>query len=364
MKKHLIGMMALSSSLFMSAYLVANTNLIQAQTNQKENNILELASVEVTDEATTVKHIVNTLVQEETILENIQKVESQHFGYQAYQLGHLTLETDLQFNQMGQQEGNIVLYKKSCSQVSNDLQLTLDLKEPIDEVINDTKYIFPVSVNLVDRTAPVIQLKDDSISLNYNASFDAEKYVKSAIDAVDGKVKVSIDNPVKTKKAGKYTVTYSATDKSGNTTQATLKVKVKEKPTYLNGTASANTSGNVMTMFNLINEIRASYGLKPYTLDINALGAAAQLRAYESMAYLNQVPLHYRPDGSSYKTALTQMGTSANNAVEILTYAGSTPRAGLNWWLNSPVHRKFILSSNHTKIGIGFSNGMWCGIVK
>ena len=84
-----------------------------------------------------------------------------------------------------------------------------------------------------DTEAPVISGADD-VSLAHGATFDPKAGV-TAHDNVDGDVTASIkvEGSVDTSKAGSYTLTYTVTDKAGNTASKTRKVTVKDatKPT-------------------------------------------------------------------------------------------------------------------------------------
>jgi len=93
---------------------------------------------------------------------------------------------------------------------------------------NDLVVIDPISEKEKDSVPPVITLKGSSTVTVYkgNAYTDAGATAK---DAVDGNVTVSADtSKVNVNKVGEYTVTYTATDKTGNKATATRKVIVKE----------------------------------------------------------------------------------------------------------------------------------------
>lgn len=85
-----------------------------------------------------------------------------------------------------------------------------------------------LNVKVEDLSGPTITLSKSSVSFETGKKFDAKSYLKSAIDNKDGNItsKVKISGSVNNKKVGKYTITYSVTDKAGNTTKKTLKVEV------------------------------------------------------------------------------------------------------------------------------------------
>ena len=85
-------------------------------------------------------------------------------------------------------------------------------------------------VAAADKTAPVFTGVDD-VTVEFGASFDPLAGV-SAKDDVDGDVTsaIKVEGDVDTSKAGSYTLTYTVSDKAGNTASATRVVTVKEKP--------------------------------------------------------------------------------------------------------------------------------------
>lgn len=84
------------------------------------------------------------------------------------------------------------------------------------------------TVNIVDTTAPVITLNGgDSVALEYGSDWQD---LPTAVDAVDGVVAVSVDGTFDPVTAGSYTITYTATDSSGNSATATRDITVGEQP--------------------------------------------------------------------------------------------------------------------------------------
>lgn len=86
-------------------------------------------------------------------------------------------------------------------------------------------------IKVVDTTKPVLTIEGKTqITKQVGDNFKTPNY--KAIDNVDGNItkKVKVTSNVNTKKAGKYTVKYSVVDSSGNKTEKTINVTVKEKP--------------------------------------------------------------------------------------------------------------------------------------
>ena len=111
-----------------------------------------------------------------------------------------------------------------------------------------------------DSKKPVIELKNESITITAGDKLELQDNIKSVKDPVDGDLKYSdktiekdgyyIDKgKLDTKKAGTYEVKVIAVDVNGNKTEKTFKVTVKKKetakkPSTSNSTGNSNTSNN------------------------------------------------------------------------------------------------------------------------
>lgn len=108
-------------------------------------------------------------------------------------------------------------------------------------------------------------------------------------------------------------------------------------------------------MLSLINNLRASLGLHPYTLN-SALTLAAQNQA-SWMAITGQIS-HTQPDGSTPRTRAQAAGYPSSWVSENIymgTYA--TADTAFQWWVNSPIHYRGLTNVNYTEIGIAMSEG-------
>lgn len=106
----------------------------------------------------------------------------------------------------------------------------------------------------------------------------------------------------------------------------------------------------------LVNEARAKEGLQPLTLD-PLLRKGAQVRAEECVSVFS----HTRPNGTSYKTAISEAGVVSNYTGENVACGHSSAQQVVKAWLNSPGHRDNILNSNFTKIGVGLEKNVGNG---
>ena len=99
-------------------------------------------------------------------------------------------------------------------------------------------------------------------------------------------------------------------------------------------------------VLDLVNAERAKYGLAPLSWDASNLGPGAALRAQEISVYFS----HTRPDGSSCFTAVRNPGWLGEN----IAAGQRSPQEVMNSWMNSSGHRANILSSNFTRLGVGY----------
>lgn len=106
----------------------------------------------------------------------------------------------------------------------------------------------------------------------------------------------------------------------------------------------------------LVNQAREKEGLQPLVLD-PLLRQGAQVRAAECVKTFS----HTRPDGTSYKTAISEAGVVSNYTGENVACGHSSAQQVVKAWLNSPGHRDNILNSNFTKIGVGLEKNVGNG---
>ncbi|MBS4804222.1 MAG: DUF5011 domain-containing protein, partial [Clostridium sp.] len=86
-----------------------------------------------------------------------------------------------------------------------------------------------ISVTVLSNEKPVITGADD-IEIEFGSSFDARKDVKATdYEDLDLTEKIVVTGDVNTSVPGTYEITYSVTDKDGNTTTIIRKVIVKEE---------------------------------------------------------------------------------------------------------------------------------------
>jgi uncharacterized protein YkwD len=108
----------------------------------------------------------------------------------------------------------------------------------------------------------------------------------------------------------------------------------------------------ILELYRLINAARAEHGLYPLLLDARLVGAAQEHASKMSHAYFCR---HTGPDGASARGRMAANGYHYNNwAGENILCSRWRPDEALRWWLGSPPHRRNLLHSHFTHLGIGY----------
>lgn len=97
-----------------------------------------------------------------------------------------------------------------------------------NQEVKEEKAVDHVSISIKDLTAPKIELKQEEVSLHVGDTFSVSDYVISVTDNYDENIKYKTTGDVDTKKTGDYTITISAKDAAGNSTNKKLFVHVLE----------------------------------------------------------------------------------------------------------------------------------------
>lgn len=121
--------------------------------------------------------------------------------------------------------------------------------------------------------------------------------------------------------------------------------------------SNVDTSGlhpYVVEVFELVNAERAAYGLYPFVLD-TTLCKLAQYKSDEmyKLSYLD----HTSPTYGAFSNILSNNGIIVQRARENLARGQRSPTEVVTAWMNSTEHRTNILSTDVSKVGVGFTEG-------
>lgn len=115
---------------------------------------------------------------------------------------------------------------------------------------------------------------------------------------------------------------------------------------------SSQNSGIYNSVLNYVNGYRSEVGVENLSLDTN-LSIAATIRALE-MAWSNKFS-HDRPNGSSCFSVLNDFGISYYSAGENIAWGYWDAASVSEGWKNSPGHYANMISSDFSKIGVGYA---------
>lgn len=119
------------------------------------------------------------------------------------------------------------------------------------------------------------------------------------------------------------------------------------------GSLVANAQGNPgAEILQLINQFRASQGLPPFEYN-GALALAAQNHANWMAANLTYS--HYGAGGSTPQSRAISAGFNGYVVENIVGGTNMSPRQGLIWWQNSPIHYNTLVTSRYPQAGVGFA---------
>lgn len=120
----------------------------------------------------------------------------------------------------------------------------------------------------------------------------------------------------------------------------------------------AAAQDQVQQVFDMVNALRAQYGLPPYTPNA-ALMAAAQAHSDwgASVGYFD----HVEPDGSHPTDRAVRAGYGEYGHVRVSEniYYGylATPESAVAWWTNSPIHFRGMTNPDYQEMGVGVAYG-------
>lgn len=137
---------------------------------------------------------------------------------------------------------------------------------------------FEQEILVEDTEAPIITLKESTVTVKKGSSYNPSENVESVIDTVDQSLVYAdssdsmsgpyytISHTIDTKKAGVYTVTVFAEDSFGNKDEVTFKVKVQEEERFVaipSGCTSRRTDYD--TLFKELEEYGNEYTSPAYS---------------------------------------------------------------------------------------------------
>lgn len=147
-------------------------------------------------------------------------------------------------------DGEIISVKNDIdTSIVGEQEVVVEVKK--DNIVKEV----PIVLNVVDTVAPVIKVKEGTISITEGDDYDLTSNIESIIDAVDGDIsyngEVSEDsifyynfsyNADEINNVGEHEITVNAKDKNGNVSTEKFTLVVEEKKYYAPVTYNASPS--------------------------------------------------------------------------------------------------------------------------
>lgn len=213
-----------------------------------------------------------------------------------YTYSHLSIKTDkVNVIEYGTEKYNLKKFIKNSTGKVVGITKTIDTKKVGKQKVDVTLQRYNITrnfsfyVDVVDTVAPVISLKEDTITITEGESYDILENITSVDDVVDGSINYqsnevvnqdtdsyyyTINTNFDNNNSGSYQIEVKAVDKSNNVSTSTFTVNV-EKPqvVYRSVTYAANpginnnASGIVGTAYSLLGSPYVSGGNSPAGFD-------------------------------------------------------------------------------------------------
>ncbi len=231
---------------------------------------------------------------------------------------------------------------------------TEDKKDEGSSVNNNNSSSSVKKKNSLSLSKTSLTLKEGeskTITIDYTTNSNSYSY---NVNTDNGNANVECSGTTITvygERAGKSVLTVE--DSNGK--KAVCNVTVKAKDSGSSSVVNNPYQSYAEEVLNLVNKERTNNGLSKLTLR-NDICAIANERAKE---ILNQYS-HTRPDGTKVYESIVFEWNMANTAAENLAKGQNSASEVMNDWINSDTHRKNILDSRYSGLGVGFyeNNGV------
>lgn len=122
----------------------------------------------------------------------------------------------------------------------------------------------------------------------------------------------------------------------------------------LGHTATVRAQGSPSEVLQLVNQVRAEYGL-PALSPNSALAAAAQ--GHANFIASEGIYSHYGINGSTWQDRAQAAGYPGWAGENLVGGSRLTAQQGVTWWRNSPIHFSNMLNPRWTEAGVGVAVG-------
>lgn len=176
-------------------------------------------------------------------------------------------------------DGEIVSVKNSIdTKVEGEQEVVVEVKK--DNIVKDV----PIVLNVVDTTGPVINLKEDKVTITQGDDYDLTNNIASVVDELDGEMYYNGEanddsvmyynfsyNHDEIDNVGEHEVVVNAKDSKGNISNKSFTIVVEERkyyaPIYWNAPSSAHGGSAVGVAYSLLGAPYIGGANGPYGFD-------------------------------------------------------------------------------------------------
>ena len=176
-------------------------------------------------------------------------------------------------------DGEIVSVKNSIdTKVEGEQEVVVEVKK--DNIVKDV----PIVLNVVDTTGPVINLKEDKVTITQGDDYDLTNNIASVVDELDGEMYYNGEanddsvmyynfsyNHDEIDNVGEHEVVVNAKDSKGNISNKSFTIAVEERkyyaPVYYNAASSAYGNDVVSIAYSLLGYPYIGGSNGPYGFD-------------------------------------------------------------------------------------------------
>lgn len=274
-------------------------------------------------------------------------------------------------------DNNDNILEKSCILKINKLNETFDENNKVNEENNNIEKKYDNknnknNISIINKNNDKIPNNNNDNNQNNTTKPNNETTTrKNTTTKTTTTRRYKIDNLTETNEKISYKygtkiteITYYNYDVYSDSSKELTTTNVENKYDYttFNGTTfdlkeealSLTSQNNVIynNILNYVNSYRNEVGVENLLLDQN-LSLAATIRALE-MAWSNKFS-HDRPNGSSCFSILSELNISYISAGENIAWGYWDEASVSDGWKNSPGHYANMISTNFSKIGVGYA---------
>ncbi|NCC53898.1 MAG: NlpC/P60 family protein [Erysipelotrichia bacterium] len=173
------------------------------------------------------------LKKEVSAVSNLETI-SNGVGTGVYTLENYVISVTLENIALGESKAILKIEDKTTYGKNEYEKVSISTDKELN-IHTGSQYTYEVALNVIDKQAPTITLKQSEVEIKDDETFNIADYIESVVDNVEGSVAYRVEGEIAKDDeqyvAGEYTLQIFASDASGNESNAQMKVKVEKTET-------------------------------------------------------------------------------------------------------------------------------------